>query len=106
MPTDPFDIQFTRDAEKDLKRLRPWTDAATRAILKLRADPYLGHTLAGNLKGLRSLEFSLRGGGAYRAVYVLNEEARVCIVFIVGAHENIYAKAERRLAALRRAGWL
>ena len=105
MPTDHFDVQFTRDAEKDLGRLRPWTDDATRVILRLRDDPFLGHTLTEKLKGLRSLEFSLRGGGAYRAVYVVIEEARVCVVFIVGTHENIYLKAERRLAALKRSGW-
>jgi mRNA-degrading endonuclease RelE of RelBE toxin-antitoxin system len=46
----------------------------------------------------------LRGGGAYRAVYVVLEEHHTCLVFIVGPHENTYDKAERRLAALRRAG--
>jgi hypothetical protein len=50
------------------------------------------------------LEFSLRGGGAYRAVYVVLEEERLCLVFLVGPHENIYDRAERRVAALRRSG--
>jgi hypothetical protein len=48
----------------------------------------------------RSLEFNLRGGGAYRAVYLLLESERVCLVFLVGAHEGLYAKAERRRRAL------
>ena len=99
-----FTVEPTREAEKDLKRLRPWTVQATQAILKLENDPYLGHSLTGSLKGARALEFSLKGGGAYRAVYVVLDEGHVCLVFIVGPHENIYDKAERRLAALRRAG--
>ena len=105
MPVDRFDIQFTREAEKDLVRLRPWTDEATRAVLRLADDPFLGHALSGNLKGLRSLEFTLKGSGAHRAVYVVFDVERVCLVFIVGPHENIYRKAERRLASLRHQGW-
>jgi mRNA-degrading endonuclease RelE of RelBE toxin-antitoxin system len=102
--TERFRVTLTRDAEKDLKRLRPWTQQATNAILALEDDPYRGHVLSGSLKGARSLEFSLRGGGTYRAVYGVNEELRRCLVFIIGPHENIYDKAERRISALRRDG--
>lgn len=104
MPSKRFEIRFTSLAEKDLKRLRPWMSEATRAISILEDDPLRGHPLTGNLKGSRSLQFSLRGGGEYRAVYRLLEEDAVCLVFIVGPHENIYDKAERRVAALLRSG--
>jgi hypothetical protein len=50
------------------------------------------------------LEFSLKGGGAYRAVYVILEAEKICLVFLIGPHESIYEKAERRAAALRRSG--
>jgi len=60
--------------------------------------------LTGNLRGCRSLGFSLKGSGQYRAVYVVLDDESVCLVFIVGPHENIYGKAERRLDALRQAG--
>lgn len=95
---------MTREAAKDLKRLRPWTDQALRRIRRLESDPYAGHPLTGNLRGARSLEFSLRGSGVYRAVYFVTEHNRICLVFIVGPHENIYDKAERRIQALRQAG--
>ncbi len=72
--------------------------------MKLEDDPYLGHILSGSLKGTRSLEFSLKGSGVYRAVYVVLHDNRVYLVFIVGPHENIYDKAERRVAALKRSG--
>lgn len=104
MPADRFRVELTEQAEKDLKRLRPWTEQATRALLRLETDPFRGHPLTGSLGGARSLEFSLKGGGAYRAVYVVLQDERVCLVFIVAAHENIYERAERRAAALKRSG--
>lgn len=105
-PSDRFEVELTNQAEKDLKDLRPWVAEATRALLTLESDPLRGHMLTGSLRGCRSLEFSLKGSGVYRAVYVVLDEERVCLVFIVGPHENIYTKAERRVAALRRSGRL
>ena len=107
MPSDTsqrFEVVLTRQAERDLRDLRPWTAQATRVLLQLEEQPLRGHPLTGSLSGARALEFSLRGGGAYRAAYVVLNDERVCLVFLVGPHENIYARAERRLAALRRSG--
>jgi len=41
----------------------------------------------------------LKGSGSYRAVYSVLDEDRVCMVLIVGPHENINEKAERRYRA-------
>jgi addiction module RelE/StbE family toxin len=106
MTSSRFDVQLTREAEKDLKRLRGHTGQVTRAISRLEEDPYLGHPLVGSLKGTRSLEFSLPGSGVYRAVYVVNDTSRICLVLIVGPHENIYDRAARRINALRRVGYI
>jgi hypothetical protein len=103
MGADPFEVRLTRQAEKDLVRLRSGTAQATGALLALEADPRRGHTLKGSLQGVRSLEFTLPGG-AYRAAYVVLEAQRACLVFMVGPHEGFYDKAERRYAALRRLG--
>jgi hypothetical protein len=54
-----------------------------------------------SLKGVRALEFSLKGV-TYRAAYVVAEVERVCLVFMVGPHEGFYQKAERRVKALRK----
>lgn len=102
--TDRYTVELTRQAEKDLKDLRPWTKQATTEILRLEQEPRRGHTLSGSLRGARALEFSLKGSGVFRAVYTILDEERVCLVFIVGPHENIYVKAQRRYDALRRAG--
>lgn len=87
-----YSVKLTREAERDLRRLRPWTDQANRAVLQLEGDPYRGHALVGSLHGTRSLEFTLKGGGAYRAVYVVLAEELTCLDF-VGPHENIDARA-------------
>jgi hypothetical protein len=60
--------------------------------------------LSGSLRGCRSLEFNLKGSGAYRAVYVVDPEQPICIVFLIAPHENVYREAERRVRALRKTG--
>jgi len=101
MPGDPYEVRLTRQAEKDLKALRSGTARATQALLTLEQDPERGHTLAGSLLGARSLEFSM-AGGAYRAAYVVMEDQKRCVVFLVGPHEGFYKKAERRYEALKK----
>jgi mRNA-degrading endonuclease RelE of RelBE toxin-antitoxin system len=97
-------IQLTREAQKDLKNLRPHGERASRVIRGLADDPFRGHALTGDLKGTRALEFSLPGSGAYHAVYVVIDDDQICLIFIVGPHENIYDRAKRRLQALKRSG--
>jgi mRNA interferase RelE/StbE len=99
-----YRIEFTRLAEKDLRRLsRSDGKVALCAIRALQDDPQKGHLLKGTLKGARSLEFSLPGG-AYRAAYYVITEDERCLVFMVGPHERFYEVAERRAAALLKLG--
>jgi hypothetical protein len=72
----------------------------------LEENPLAGHTLQGTLYRLRSLEFSVRGRGAFRAVYGVLDTDAVCLVIVVGPHENLYDKAERGVEGLRAAGIL
>jgi mRNA-degrading endonuclease RelE of RelBE toxin-antitoxin system len=97
-----FAVELLRQAENDLDALKNHRAEAVREILRLEENPELGHLLSGSLRGTRSLEFNLKGSGAYRAVYTVVDERYVCIVFIVGPHENIYKKAERRWAAVKK----
>lgn len=106
MASDRYTVRLTRHVEDDLKRLRRWRARVANQLLRLESDPFLGHTLSGSLKGVRSLQFSLPGGSVYRAVYVLVQEHHECVVFLIGPHENIYKRAERRLAAVIRSGEL
>ncbi len=96
MEGDRFDVQFTRQAEKDLKGVRGLTANAMRIIRQLEENPELGHALSESLQGARSLEFNLKGSGAHRSVYVIFPVERVCI----GPHEGIHARAEDRASGL------
>ena len=98
--SSPFELRLTRNAEKDLLGLRELAEKATKEVLVLKQDPYKGHPLKGSLRGVRALEFSLKGV-AYRVAYVVLEDEKVCLVFMVGPHEGFYEKAERRAKALK-----
>lgn len=99
-------VEMSREASKDLKKYRPHLTHVLRAIALLETNPLAGHSLTGALQGLRSLAFTVKGSGAFRAVYGVIDDDTVCLIVIVGPHENIYDKAERRVAALRATGAL
>jgi len=99
-------VELSRDAKKDLKKLRPHLAQVLRAIAVLETDSHAGHTLTGALNGLRALAFTIKGSGAFRAVYGVLDDGAICLIVVVGPHENIYDKAERRVEALRAAGVL
>ena len=96
--TEKWTIQLTKRAKKDLEDLQSDRGKALQVLLRLEQNPMQGHPLAGSLRRARALEFSLPGG-AYRAAYIVNSDDHVCLVFLVGSHENFYEKAERRYRA-------
>lgn len=100
MGNSGYRVAFTRQAAKDLAKLRKRNpqayDRARKALGELEQDHEAGHTLSGTLSGCRSLEFSVKGSGAYRAAYVPVDADAVCVVFVVASHENVYDVAARR----------
>ena len=105
MASSGYTVEFTRLARKDLEALKSKNaaahDEAVKVLAALEDDSQAGHTLTGSLKGCRSLDFSVKGSGQYRAVYIEVDKDRVCVVFIVATHENIYREASKRVAAVR-----
>jgi mRNA-degrading endonuclease RelE of RelBE toxin-antitoxin system len=99
-----YRVELTDGARKDLKRLRQHREQIGEALGRLETNPLAGHALRGSLYNLRALEFTAKGSGAFRAVYGVLDTDAVCLVVIVGPHENIYDRAERRVEALRAAG--
>ena len=99
-----YRVELTDGAKKDLKKLRQHRERIGEALGRLETNPLAGHPLQGTLNNLRALEFTVRGSGAFRAVYGVLDTDAVCLVVIVGPHENIYDRAERRVEALRAAG--
>lgn len=103
MPSDLYEVQLDPRAQKELGRLTPWQSRIVTELRALETDPLLGHPMQGGLlRGSRSLEFSLPGGSVYRAIYVVIASSRVCYVFKIGPHENIYKDAARRYQAWKK----
>jgi len=105
MPNNTYTVHITKTVEEDLKDFDSYRQKAIDEILVLENNPLAGHSLKGNLKGLRSLEFSLPGG-VCRAIYKIMDDKRTCLIVIVGYHENIYEKAQRRCEYLKKNGLL
>jgi mRNA-degrading endonuclease RelE of RelBE toxin-antitoxin system len=101
-----YRVDLTDGAKKDLKKLRQHREQIGEALERLETDPQAGHRLQGTLYRLRSLEFTVKGSGAFRAVYGVLETDAVCLVIIIGPHENLYERAQRRVEALRASGLL
>ncbi|HOY65236.1 MAG TPA: type II toxin-antitoxin system RelE/ParE family toxin [Candidatus Ozemobacteraceae bacterium] len=96
-----FLVELTSQAAKDLKRLSRIEDEILEHLRKLQEDHEKGHALTQNLQGARALEFSVKGSGAYRAAYIVQEDAEKVTVFLIGAHENFYAEAGRRAKLIK-----
>lgn len=100
MSPEIYRVSLTRAALKDLKSYRGEAATVKARLDTLKSDPLAGHALAGSLSGVRSLAFSLRGSGQHRALYVYRELIGKSIVFLIGPHENIYDRGERRFKLL------
>jgi mRNA-degrading endonuclease RelE of RelBE toxin-antitoxin system len=87
-----YRIELERSAAKELERLPA---EAKEALLLLETDPQAGESLTGEFSGYRSLHFTLKGSGQYRAIYAF--EGEVCTVHLIGPRENIYKHLRRRL---------
>lgn len=74
MSSDRYEIDILPEAAKDLDKLRQNRERTVQEIFRLETAPLVGHALKGNLRGTRSLEFNVKGGGAYRAVYVVLDD--------------------------------
>ncbi|MGH2551353.1 MAG: type II toxin-antitoxin system RelE family toxin, partial [Thermomicrobiales bacterium] len=73
MSDNRYRVVLTKQAKKDLKNIRHDLDRALKAIARLETDALPGHTLKNDFGDCRSLEFNLKGSGAYRAVYIVDE---------------------------------
>jgi mRNA-degrading endonuclease RelE of RelBE toxin-antitoxin system len=105
MANEMYTVHITNAVEEDLNEFDSYRARVIQEILTLESNPQAGHILKGKLKGLRSLEFSLPDG-ACRAIYKIKADKSICLIIIVGYHENIYDKAHRRVESLIKNGLL
>jgi len=92
-----YRVELTTGAQKDLKSHRHAVSAVVEALTSLERNPEGGHLLMGDMQGIRSLDFSVKGSGAFRIAHDLNENARVCLVIAIGPRERFYERLRRRM---------
>ncbi|OGK12526.1 MAG: hypothetical protein A2W80_19170 [Candidatus Riflebacteria bacterium GWC2_50_8] len=94
-------VELTKAAERDLKALWKVSEEVVEHLRILKTNPERGHPLTGCLQGIRSLEFSLKSSGQYRAAYVYIVKDFKVTVFMIGPHENFYKQALKRASLVK-----
>jgi len=81
---DPFRVEVTRRAIKDIEHLSPKLKKKLRDILlnRIAMDPLSGKKLVGDLSGYRSVRLTLRD----RIVYRVDEDRRVIYILRARTH--------------------
>jgi mRNA-degrading endonuclease RelE of RelBE toxin-antitoxin system len=97
MANEEYSLELSSAAKKRLRRHKHAEAQILRALMVLRTDPLAGHELTGKLQGLRSLKFSVKGSGEYRAIYEIFPETASVWIHWIGTRENIYEEAERHM---------
>ena len=84
MTEDPFRVQITRRAQKDISTLTPKLKNKLREILinRIAVNPYDGKKLVGDLKGCWSVRLTLKD----RVVYSIDEENRIVNILRARTH--------------------
>ena len=79
-----YQIRFTRQAAKDIRKLTPKLRAKARDILrnKIAVDPYSGKPLVGELKGYYAVRLTYQD----RIVYSIHDEVLTVLVIRARTH--------------------
>lgn len=99
-----YSIEFSTGAVKDLKAkaCKPHLNEIFEEIQVLGTEPLAGHLLEGSLAKVRSLHFSLKGSGQWRAAYYVMTEEKFCLILLVATRENFYKKANSRYRSIKK----
>ncbi len=84
MTDEPFRLQITRRAQKDIATLNPKLKKKLREILlnRIAVNPFDGKKLVGDLKGCWSVRLTLKD----RVVYSIDEEKHIVYILRARTH--------------------
>jgi Txe/YoeB family toxin of toxin-antitoxin system len=84
MTDEPFRIQITRRAQKDIATLTPKLKKKLREILvnRIAMNPFDGKKLVGDLRGCWSVRLTLKD----RVVYSIDEEKHIVYILRARTH--------------------
>ena len=80
----PYEVRFTREALKDIKRLSPRLKEKFKEIIlnQIAVDPRAGKKLIGDLRGFYSVRLTFQD----RTVYSINQKTRTVFVHRAKTH--------------------
>ena len=80
----PFDVRFTKEALKDIKRLSPRLKEKLKDIIlnQIAVDPRAGKKLVGDLQGFYSVRLTYQD----RIVYSIDQKKRTVFVHRAKTH--------------------
>ncbi len=80
----PYEIRFTKEAVKDIKKLSPKLKSKLKEIVlnKISLEPYTGKKLIGDLSGFYSVRMSYKD----RIIYSIDENKQVIFVHRTRTH--------------------
>ena len=80
----PFDVRFTKEALKDIKRLSPRLKEKLKEIVlnQIAVDPRAGKKLVGDLQGFYSVRLTYQD----RIVYSIDQKKRTVFVHRAKTH--------------------
>ena len=84
MTDEPFRIQITRRAQKDIATLNPKLKKKLREIVvnRIAVNPFDGKKLVGDLRGCWSVRLTLKD----RVVYSIDEEKHIVYILRARTH--------------------
>jgi len=79
-----YEIRFTREAAKDVRKLTPKLRQKLQAILteSISRSPRIGQRLVGDLQGFYSVRLTYKD----RIVYTINEREKIVIIHRAKTH--------------------
>jgi len=79
-----YEIRFTREAGKDVRKLTPKLKQKLHAILteSVSTSPHIGKRLVGDLQGFYSVRLTFKD----RVVYTINEREKIIIIHRAKTH--------------------
>jgi mRNA interferase RelE/StbE len=79
-----YEIRFTKEAVKDIRKLSPQLNLKLKDVLKnlISVEPHTGKKLAGQLKGFYSIRLSYQD----RIVYSIDDENRTIYIHRAKTH--------------------
>jgi len=91
----PYRVRFTDTAGRIVANFHPELKKITRiALQEIARNPYLGKELQEELGSYLSYRFK-----RYRAVYTVDEKAKIIVIHLVGHRRNVYELLEKLIPA-------